>query len=62
MLIPALVEAGITSIVFEERYGTHEGYVAAIRAAAERLVKQRLLLAEDAARLVHDAEGSSILR
>jgi hypothetical protein len=46
----------------EERYVTHQGYVAAVRAATARLVGQRLLLREDAARLVREAEASSVLR
>jgi hypothetical protein len=46
----------------EERYGDHAGYVAAVRAAANRLVKERFLLPEDAERLVQEAEASGILR
>jgi len=45
----------------EERYGSHEGYVAAVRKAARRLVEERYLLAEDADRIVRDAESSAIL-
>jgi hypothetical protein len=44
----------------EERYPTREAYVAAVRAAAERLVAQRYLLADDAARLVAQAERDGI--
>ena len=36
----------------EERYGNAAGYVAAIRAAAEKLVAARLMIAEDVARCV----------
>lgn len=46
----------------EERYGTHEGWVAKVRAAAGRLVGERFLLEEDAARLIQQAEASSVLR
>ncbi|MFL6622256.1 MAG: alpha/beta hydrolase domain-containing protein [Sulfurifustis sp.] len=46
----------------EERYGTHDGYVAAVRAAANRLVAQRLLLGADAERLITQAEASSVLK
>ena len=46
----------------EERYGTHEGYVAAVRAAAGRLVQQRLLLPADAERLISEAQSSGVLR
>jgi hypothetical protein len=46
----------------EERYRDHAGYVAAIKAAADRLVKQRFLLPDDAARLVREAEAGDVLR
>jgi hypothetical protein len=46
----------------EERYRDHDGYVTAIKAAAERLVKQRFLLPDDAARLVRAAEANDVLR
>lgn len=46
----------------QERYGTHDGYVAAVRAAAERLVVQGFLLSEDAQRLIQQAEASDVLR
>jgi hypothetical protein len=53
---------GDPRLSLEERYGTHEGYVAAVRAAAARLVAQRFLLPEDAARLISEAEASDVLR
>ena len=40
----------------EERYGTHAAYVARVRKAAEARVKEGLLLAEDAARMVTAAQ------
>jgi hypothetical protein len=46
----------------EERYGSHAGYVAAVRAAAARLVAARLLLAADADLLIAQADASSVLR
>jgi len=46
----------------EERYGTHDAYVARVRAAAPALVEQRFLLQEDADRLVREAEASAVLR
>ena len=46
----------------EERYGTHESYVAKVRAAAERLVRGRYLLQEDAHRVIAQAEASTVLR
>jgi hypothetical protein len=46
----------------EERYGTHESYVAQVRAAAERLVRGRYLLQDDADRLIAQAEASKVLK
>jgi hypothetical protein len=45
----------------EERYGNHEGYVAAVKRAADRNVRDRFLLPEDAARLVAEAQASAVL-
>jgi len=45
-----------------ERYGDHEGYVEAVRDAAEELVEQRFLLPADAKRLIDEAESSNVLR
>jgi hypothetical protein len=56
------VAAGDPRPSLEERYGTHEAYVAAVRAAAASLVAERFLLPEDAARLVTEAEASDVLR
>lgn len=44
----------------EERYGTHERYVAAVTAAAERLVAERLLLPEDAKSYVEAARDRDL--
>jgi len=46
----------------EERYGTHAGFVAKVRAAADDLVRQRLLLPEDAAQIVREADASNVLK
>lgn len=46
----------------QERYGTHEGYVAAVRKAAERAQAEGFLLPDDAAALVRAAEASAVLR
>ena len=46
----------------EERYGTHEKFVAQVRAAAERLVRGRYLLPDDAERLVGQAAASKVLK
>ncbi len=45
----------------EERYGSHEAYVAAVRAAGERAVRERFLLRGDADRLIRDAGASNVL-
>ena len=46
----------------EERYGSHEGYVAAVKKAAARAMAERFLLPEDAAALIAAAEKSAVLR
>jgi hypothetical protein len=46
----------------EERYGSHAGYVAAVRKAAARAVAEGFLLPEDAADLIGLAEASHVLR
>jgi hypothetical protein len=46
----------------EERYATHDDYVAKVRAAAAKLVAERFLLPADADRMAHEAEGSSVLQ
>ena len=45
----------------EERYGTHLGYVVAVRKAADQAVKDRFLLPDDAARYARAAEASKVL-
>jgi Alpha/beta hydrolase domain len=54
--------SGDPRLSLEERYGTHEKYVAQVRAAAERMVRGRYLLQEDADRLIAQAEASTVLR
>ena len=46
----------------EERYGTHENYVAIVKRAAEQAVRDRFLLRDDADRIVREAEASGVLR
>lgn len=55
-------ETGDPRPSLEERYGSHEGFVKAVRAAVEKLAAQRFLLREDAERLVREAEASGVLR
>ncbi|HEY0477815.1 MAG TPA: alpha/beta hydrolase domain-containing protein [Kofleriaceae bacterium] len=54
--------AGDPRASLEERYGSHAGYVAAVRAAAARLVAAHLLLPGDGDLLVAQADASSVLR
>jgi hypothetical protein len=54
--------AGDPRLSLEERYGTHDGYVARVKAVAARQVAERLLLQDDANRLIAQAEQSNVLR
>ena len=54
--------AGDPRLSLEERYVTHDGYVARVKAAAARAVAERFLLQDDADRLVAQAEKSTVLR
>ena len=46
----------------EERYGTHAGYVDAVKRAAERNLRERFLQPDDAARLIAEADASDVLK
>jgi hypothetical protein len=46
----------------EELYGTHDGYVTAVRRAAERLQRAGLMLREDVEKTVAEAQASDVLR
>ena len=46
----------------EERYGTHERYVAIVQTAAARMVRDRFLLQDDADRLIAQADSSDVLK
>jgi len=54
--------SGDPRLSLEERYGTHEKYVAQVRAATERLVRGRYLLQDDADLLFTQAEASQVLK
>lgn len=54
-------QAGDARPSLEERYGSRASYVAQVKAAAEQLVAQRLLLSEDVQRYVEWAEKNSPL-
>jgi Alpha/beta hydrolase domain len=46
----------------EERYGSHDGYVAAFKKGTERAVREGFLLPVDAASLVNAAQRSAVLQ
>ena len=46
----------------EERYGSHDGYVAVVKKAAAQAIAEGFLLQEDAAALIAAAEKSAVLR
>jgi hypothetical protein len=54
--------AGDSRKSLQERYENHEGYVQAVKRAAKDLVKERLLLEEDAERFISAAETGNILK
>ena len=46
----------------QERYGSHDGYVEAVKKAAARAKEAGFLLEEDAAALIRQADASAVLR
>jgi hypothetical protein len=46
----------------EQLYGSHDGYVAKVAAAAKQLEAERLMLPEDVEMTIREAEASSVLR
>jgi hypothetical protein len=54
--------AGDPRLSLEERYKDHDGYVAAVARAAEKLEKQRLLLPADVQQYIERARASTVLR
>jgi hypothetical protein len=53
---------GDPRLSIEERYSSHADYVSVVGTATNKLVKERFLLPEDAARLNAEAEASNVLR
>jgi hypothetical protein len=53
--------SGDPRLSLEERYGSEEGYLCAIKGAAAKGVKQRFLLQEDADRIIAAADARNIL-
>ena len=58
----ARLAAGDPRLSLEERYGTHDGYVNAVSAAAANAVDRGFLLQVDADRLIGQAADSDVLR
>ncbi|MFC5499693.1 alpha/beta hydrolase domain-containing protein [Caenimonas terrae] len=56
------IAMGDPRLSLQERYGSHEGYVAAVRKAADKALGASFLLPEDAERLVKEAAASQVLR
>ena len=54
--------SGDPRLSLEERYKDHDGYVQAVKAAADTLVRDGYLLAEDAATMIAQAEQSAVLK
>jgi len=53
--------SGDPRLSLEERYGSHQAYVEAVKAAADKAVGERFLLREDADRLIREAAASDVL-
>ncbi|MET3462774.1 alpha/beta hydrolase domain-containing protein [Variovorax atrisoli] len=54
--------SGDPRLSLEERYGSHEGYVEAVRAAAAKASAEGFLLPADRERLIRQASESAVLR
>jgi Alpha/beta hydrolase domain len=54
--------SGDPRLSLEERYVDHDGYVRAVKTAAEKLVRDGYLLAEDASTMISQAERSGVLK
>jgi hypothetical protein len=53
---------GDPRLSLQERYGSHDGYVASVRKAADKAMKDGFLLPVDAAALIKAADASAVLR
>jgi hypothetical protein len=56
------IASGDPRLSLEERYGDRDGYVRAVKTAAEKLVLDGFLLADDASTMIAQAEKSDVLR
>jgi hypothetical protein len=57
----ARLSNGDPRLSLEERYGSHDGYVATVKAAAARLSREGLLLLEVAATVVQQAQDGTVV-
>lgn len=57
----ARLASGDPRLSLEERYVNHDGYLAAVQAAASNALAQGFLLPDDAARLIAQAKSSDVL-
>jgi hypothetical protein len=57
----ARLASGDPRLSLEERYDSHDGYVAAVKAAVKRLSHEGFLLPDDAAAVVQQAQDSAVL-
>ena len=53
---------GDARLSLEERYGSHDGYVDAVKRATARAMKEGFLLEPDAAALINAAQASQVLK
>ena len=56
------VAANDPRLSLEERYGSHDGYVAAVEAAAKNAIARGFLLPADAKTLIAEAQASNVLK
>ena len=54
--------SGDPRLSLEERYKDHDGYVRAVKTAADRLVTEGFLLREDADAMLKQAQDSAVLK
>jgi hypothetical protein len=57
----ARTRSGDPRLSIEERYGTQDGYLCAVKRAAEGLVRERFLLRADADRMIESAGAAAVL-
>jgi hypothetical protein len=58
----ARLAKGDPRLSLTERYRNHDGFVDTVDRAADALVRERLLLSEDADRYIQAAQSSNVLR